>query len=630
MQGKKYIDELEKVPQPEDFPTADAAAIKETIRIKVHPDGRIDHYHYLLKRLLTMYDRDKNCDYSILFNQKHQDVEVLSAKAMMNDGKIVETPEYGINQITPPELSMAPYYSDFQYRIVSLVGLEKGGYAEVEYEIKDNKPWRKNFAGTIPIRTMFPVMEREIVFETPEHRKPAMAIDGLSSDQYDKKEETADGVTRTVFTFKNLPLWDMEEEHELVKHDMPRLIYSETPEWNDQVKALSGLSEETMGADDEMKKRVDELLKDIDCPILKCFRLHKHVCESIAGVTFDNLEAFRQARSAAEVYKSGYGTSIERALVLASLIRQIDQEAEAALACPAPVLPDKVYHPGCFPHPWVWVRSLNLYFNPDQDLAKARREHLEDHVLLAPDKAMNNQIKMDGCGYPVGNRFNGKVNLTIKKDASAEGNLDVALGGIYNPYYQLYGEEPEKFEEWIKSYTGKIVSGAEPDKSRFRHLAADHSALKAKFKQNRLTEDEDNRFCIKFPGAVSDIGGFSIPLEVTERNSTYSLPGTVIHNLKIEMEIPPEFKLTLIPQEININNEAGEFKQKFEIKKDEKETEKEDDKHKKQKSKPTKALFTQTLNFKNKFVTPDKYNKLREILVQDAREQNRMLFLAKK
>ena len=127
MDGKKILDTLDHKPEVKDYPGVDGVIVNDIMTFKVGEEGRVKQYHYQFKRIFRHYERDRRSDIQIIFNQKQQQVTVLKARSIMSDGSIVDTPEYGLNQITPPNLQKAPYFTDYQARIVSLVPRRRNG-----------------------------------------------------------------------------------------------------------------------------------------------------------------------------------------------------------------------------------------------------------------------------------------------------------------------------------------------------------------------------------------------------------------------------------------------------------------------------------------------------------------------
>ncbi|MBN1356646.1 DUF3857 domain-containing protein [bacterium] len=613
MKGQEILKSLPRIPEETEFPGADGVIIRDNQRIRLLKDGRIHQYHYQFKRILKDFERDKHSDIQMLFNEKTQDIKILSVKSIMRDGRIVETPEYGINQITPPALSQAPYFTFLQNRIASLVGVETGGYIEVEYEIVDKKPWRKAFWGTIPIRLYAPVLSREIAFELP--RKHPVQFQITGSGKFRKPEDKVEGnIRRLRFTFDNLPLWDSEDRHPLADLDCPKLVYSDIPRENLH-RQFDGLLTEASTTEPFLNKRVDDLVKDIDCPMRKAFRLHKHVLESVSTLEFPPLNALFLLRSAPEVLRSGYGSALEKNILLAVMLRHIGHQAEVVLSCPEGVLPDRAAHLGLFDRSWVKDDTLELFFSADKDPAEAQRAHLERTVILHGDKSSESPVVIDSPGSKQGNVLIVKGKFSLKKEMTLKGTLEALFSGLYNCYFALATSETDDVKTWINQFAGKVCPSAEVEKHHFRMFGPAYSELSASFEVKLMQEDPEHRILLTMPAPLGGLGGFNIPADYTRRSSTYALPGTLRHDLKLEIDCPPEIKIIHTPGDVAIENSAGRLEQKFEVKTE---------------SRQSRITFTQLLVLPEKYIRPGEYSDLLDILLEDARPHNRMMILAKK
>lgn len=615
MQGKKILESLASVPRPQDYPTADYIILKDVTTIILHDDGRITTRYYQFRRIATDYGRDKFSDIPVLFNERYQKINVISVQALMLDGSVVATPEYGINQITPHALEKAPSLSDFQQKIISLVGLELGGFAEFEYEIEDLTAWQASFYGLLPIRLGAPALHREFVFEVPATKHILFHIEGIEANDA-RQEQTLGSVKRFTFTFRDQSLWDKEDDHALTQIDCPKLVYSENKTWHDWAATLATIVDDSVVPNELLEKRVAEVTKDLECPTMKAYALHKHVLEAIATVSFDAYRYHFQSRPTAEILRSGYGTPFDKALLLCSLLQTAGLKAQVALVAPAKSLPNHVINPMVFESIWVIIQELSLYLRADKPVPEARREHLEGSILLVAAKNGDTRLALTDVGSLLGNRFSAKVTITVKKDASGEGAVDATLAGIYNPYFSLMTADADQLTSWVKSFIGKFPSDPELDKHWFKLFSPSHSVVSASFKLKTLTADPEHRILMEMPAALTGIGGFTFAPEVISRNSTLALPGSLKQELTLEVNLPKDWTLQIVPAAITAHNEVFDFEQRFTVSEEA--------------DKPVQVTFNQQLQFKNKYLEPQYYQQFRVLVVENARVQKRLIFVVKK
>jgi hypothetical protein len=616
MEGKRILETLERIPGPEDHPDADAVIIADRRRFVLHEDGRIEEHRYIFKRVLRDYDRDKASDVPILFDQERQEVVLLGARSIMRDGTIVESPEYAVNQITPAKLAKAPHLTRFQQRVISLVGVETGGYTELEFKIVDREPWQPQLSGNIPLCGRAPALSRDIVIDVPAERELTYLVTGVKEEETPPLVEQEDGRKRATFRFSELPLWDLDGRHPLAEADCPRLIFSEKRTWDELAAQLGERVAEGAVLDDVLERRVKKLLEDMECPVQSTFRLQQFVQDAVATIDFPPRIDHFATRPAHAILRSGYGNPFEKAILLCTLLRVSGQPAEVALACPLPLFPKGELHLGLFDSVWVWTPELNLFMRPDKPLHEARRVHLEGHVLLVSGSGVNRHCFTDP-GRPGGNRFDARVKVKIEKDGAAEGSVDATVAGICNPYFKLYREDAEKVTGWVKGLVGKLCPGAELDTHHFRLFSPDHSTLNAKFKVKSLPRDPDHRYMYTIPAATDGLADFSISPALTERHSTFALPGTLLLTLKIEIELPREWELSRRPGDSESTGDVCELERRIDV-----ETE--------EGNGPTKLKITGRFRIREKYVPPESYPELRELLLLDQREQNRILFFVER
>jgi len=618
MKSKQILASFDHIPDSTDYPNVDGIILKDVLKYSLDKEGRLTFYRYQLKRILKDFERDRRSDAQIMFNQRLQQVNVLTARSIMRDGQTVDTPEYGLNQITPAALQKAPYFTEFQSKVVSLVGIEVGGFTELEYEIIDQKAFRSLLYGTIPIQLHIPVLSREIIFELPDTRPLSFSAVVLAGKKIKPESVVKDGIQRTSWQLEHIPHWDDEDNHNLATADCAKLFFSEHGSWSDMSRYFNQIINAASVRDEHLEKRVTELLKDIECPVQKCIRLNKHITNACTTVDFDHLNNFHQVRSARDVLACGYGTTLEKAIVVAEMIRAAGLEADVTLACPLPAMPADTFHLGIFPEVWVHVRPLEMYMRPDKVLAEARREHLEGRTLLVVNRKGQEQtpLTLNDAGPGAGNRCDIKVKLALKKDATIEGTIAATLAGTYNPYYALAQEETDKVIDWVKGFTKKCWPGAELEKHHFQLFAPTHSALSINFSQKKLEKNRDNRFDFTLPAFLTTFLGLKIPHQYVTRSSTYELPGTLLQNVSWTIELPEDFEILMLPAHTTRATEGTSFEQKCELKEE--------------KGKPASLTCSHTFKVSNRFVKPDQYPGFRTMVLEDLRPHGRMLFLKQK
>ncbi|MBN2055510.1 DUF3857 and transglutaminase domain-containing protein [bacterium] len=613
MRGLNILAELAARPDMTQFPGCDAVIILDERHYTLYADGRICFRHYQLKRVLRDFDRDKKSEVPVLFHAEQQAVTVHSAKTVMCDGTIMESPEYAINQITPAYLSAAPHYTTFQHKIISLVGVERGGYTELDYEVTDTKPWQAGLHGVLQLAEHAPIMRRIVTFDTPEDVVLSFGLQYIDGAAAGNAVVVDNGRRKSMFEFKDLPLWNTEDSHPLIMAGCPRLVYGVARTWEEVGAQLAHKVSDATKSDDDIQALVKKLLEGIECPVQSALKLHKHVQEGITAIAFHPRHVHYSARPAGDVLRSRYGTDFEKAVLLHAMLQAAGRESVVALACPDPLFTDRVLHLGIYDS--AWVRTMGMFMRVDKSLHEARNEHLEGHTLLLGVTEGQPRLKVGPARKTAGNRLDIKLNLTMKEDRSLEGSADVIFSGLYNPYFNLHGKDSDKVIGWVKGFVGSVWDNAEIDTHHFAHLATTHSVLAAALKVKPVEANDDGFYFLAFPGAMAT-GGFDIGVDVTERRSVYALPGKGLQTVKIELALAKDLEPVFSPAPQEYKTKDITLKQDFSIKGDE--------------GAAKTVEYSQKLDIHANYVPPERFDAVRSLAVADKRGHNRTLVLRKK
>lgn len=627
----KLLSDYEKTITRKRYPTADAVIIRDELTIRLEPDGKVKRRHYRLKRVLDHFDRDQKSDVLITYRDAKQKIEVLKSFAYMRSGKKVEAPSYGINQTTPPQVAKAPYFTDIQHKVISLVGVEVGGFTELEYEITDRIAWQKPFEGFERICQDWPVLQRTLIIEVPEDFPFEIVISDESTNRKAKKRVLhKDGYKHLVFTFSNLKQWDDLDGYPLGFVGCPTLYFFEKQSWDDMSKRLSRVVSRASRVNQRMIKVVEEATKDLVDPAARASRLHEHVLEAIATVQLPPGWHELKTRTARVIHECGYGTPFEKAVLLAALLNRAGLPTDVSLVCPAPAFCEEAVVSTQFQQFWVYLPSLKMVMRPDKKRDEARREHLEGCEMLVATSGDLNRLSFGKSGRTLGNQLNARLKVKVKEDFTAEGTLQAMLSGQYNPFFKLRFQEPEKTDEFLKGLVGNFWPGVELDKYTFEHLGSSYAVVQIHFKAKRLTEDPEHRFVVTLPGGLGPLKGFKLPLGMPVSGFACELPGTIKQDIKLTLELAEEVSVSYGPAESRLANTVGEVAFSFARELSEETSEQAENEENSSEDESRSWTYTGSVILKDKYVSAGRYPKLRALLARLGKDTARTLILERR
>lgn len=428
-------------PGPGDYPEADVLALRDVRTYTLHPDGRVDLRIETVEKVLTYHGMDQVGDPHFAFDSARQELEVIRSRTYTPEGGVVDTKANGINEITPFALEKAPDYTDIRQMVVTHVGLDVGAVVETQIEIRDRAPWRTFLEGAEVLQDDRPALVRQVVARVP---AGTPLLHHLSNGTA-ALEVTHTG-TQDVYT------WTLEQVGiarnallEPASHlFLPTLRFTTAPEWSAWSDAIGERVETALqDPDGEVAAAARGLVNGKEDLEARLEALHAFVVEGFVGVDWPLGDFDYAPRPAPRVLASSHGHALDRAVLLAGLLRAVGMEAEIFLFGRNPTHdPDLSALPCLARLDTPLVRTSTgdrtLWLDPTAKLEdrSARDFKGMEGLPLAPGAAELKPLSVPDSD----NRLVIRLETTLNAEGGWTGSGDVALLGWYAPYYQVRGD----------------------------------------------------------------------------------------------------------------------------------------------------------------------------------------------
>jgi hypothetical protein len=448
-------------PTAKDYPGADALVLSESRHFTLGPDGRVTEHVRVVQKVLTYQGMDEIGDPKIAFQKENQTLTVNLCRTCTPEGKTVDAKANSFNEMTPYELEKSPAYTGWREMVVTKVGLDVNAVVEFEYTITDTKPWRPFLEGLVMLQSTEPALLREVSITVPAGKEVKAKLLNMSGQPTTASEG---GQVTTTWTFKSVPLLGTTAVSAMDEAFAPALVFTTAPDWKAQADRVGTLVQKAIDATSPaLDKKTDDLLKGLQDPFEKTAKLQSYVAEYINDVDWP-LAAFEfQPRPAAQVYESGYGHSLDKAVLLCAMLkragvscaiaagRRLPEGAEDSTTVPCMAQFDRtVVHsePG----------KGTLWLDPTAPLGESSQRNLyglKGLPLLPGFNEIHTMPPVDAADQLLVN-----ADATLAPDLSLEGTATVSLGGGYSPYYKVQGSKDDQ-----KAVLGKVVSSLLPGAS---------------------------------------------------------------------------------------------------------------------------------------------------------------------
>ncbi len=445
-------------PTVKEYPAADVLVLSQSRAFTLLSDGRVVESVKRVEKVLTYQGMDEMGDPKIAFNKDNQDLAIARCRTYTPDGRMVDAKANSFNEMTPFALEKAPAYTPWRQMVVTKVGLDVNAVVELEYTITDKKPWRRFLEGVEILRERDPALVQEVSVTVPE----GMDLHGKLLNAEAKPEaRTANGQATTTWTLRDVPAVNVMGTARAEWSFLPTLIFTTAPGWGHQAAIVGGLVQKAIETSSPaLDKKAGDLLAGIQDPFEKAVKLQNYVAEFINTVAWPLADFDFVPRSAAEVYDSGYGHGLDKAVLLCAMLKKAGIDAAIAAVRMVPEgMEDPTDVPCLGQMTGALVRAQVgksvLWMDPDAPLSERSQRDFQGYKglpLVMGSGEIHTMVPLDAP-----DASSVTLDAKVAQDLSLEGKGTVSLSGGYSPFFNVQGSK-----EAQKAFLGGLVESVLP------------------------------------------------------------------------------------------------------------------------------------------------------------------------
>lgn len=434
---------------------SDAVVLYDSLVVALGSDNRISKTRHRAVMLFTDNAINRYGDPRILFNAATQDLAILAARVRMRDGRIVEARNNAINRTTPFSLDLAPDYVDWQETVVTFMGIEKGCIAELHYTIADKNP-SPYLSGVETFSAEDPTEERVLAVKLP-----AGGTLKFASLRGEAPAPDASAAGIWVWTVRNIPGRTPFEGGVWEGDYFPAVCYSTAADWRFVLSKIdAGLAAASTAVPAADAAILDAVKKGLTHEA-KVLAVHRLAIGAVTGVHVPFALLAAPARDAARIYDTGYASPIDRAVLLAAMLRTAGYEPTFVLVSAGTTAVGDVPAPELFSRIAVAVPlgsegellldpTAPMEHDPSFTLAERTLASLGPAPRLAQLPARNSSESQSAL----------TLDLVPGQDGGFEGKGTAILKGAFSPYY-LVREGESGLGDFLKRRVSSFLDGAE-------------------------------------------------------------------------------------------------------------------------------------------------------------------------
>lgn len=346
----------EKAP---DYSTQHAVIKQQRVVYRFEPDGTGTRTEQMTILVQSEAGVQQLGQLQLGYNAGFQEIKIDYVRVRKPDGSLVSADlATAVQDMTGPVARIAPMYTDYREKHVTVPSLRPGDTLEYQTVIDTKKPlapgqfWMEHDFSDELI-----VLDAKLVVDVPKSREAH-----LTTQPDFKTYETKDDGSRRTYTwsYKNLQTRADREAEERDKPDYKRKKKSpdEPPSvqlttftsWAEVGKWYSPLEQERRLSNEEMKAKVAELTKDKKTDIEKIRAVYDYVAKTYRYISLSFGIGRYQPHASTDVFKNEYGDCKDKHTLLASMLKVLGYNVNTVLIGSQHKLDADVPSPSQFDH----------------------------------------------------------------------------------------------------------------------------------------------------------------------------------------------------------------------------------------------------------------------------------------
>jgi len=544
-------------PGAKEYPNDDGLLLKQIVRITLDETGKVERSEESALKMLTDYvDRHNHFDPSIHWNNARADLRIDRAMAYRADHTPVEAKENSLVENTAPEMQWAVPYAHMRAMTVAHVGVEHDATAVLAYTVTDREPSGVPLWGEIDLESFLPVLDQEVSIAVPNGVTLRYACSGCALEP----EITREG-RRVSYAFRRSRVPSVNtEEIPGGRYGLDRLVYSVAEDWAAVARYLEGRVEAAIVTGGPVRAQTDVIVGEATLPMEKLSRIHEFVIDGVRSVHWPIADFDYAARPAGEVLESSVGHPLDKAVLLASMLRCAGFEAHVALASEDPEIARDVPSPVQLEEAWVRVKMAGgeRWLDPD-----AGRDHRNEYHLLGRPR-----LVLDGSGAGIEtapqaaaaqNRAALRAEVAIEDgghELLLSGFADVDLAMRTNPLVAY--DRSENRQAGLAKQVAGAFGGASVEATHVGRESCGLTSLRTEFSGGAVEVPLHGLVRVALPRVPGGLSGGAVQVERERRTVPFLVPGgPASERVHLELTLPDGYELVYAPEDASIECAAG-------------------------------------------------------------------------
>jgi cellulose synthase operon protein C len=424
----------------------------------VFANGLSSRFHQIVIQPLTEAAAAEAREYAFGYEGDTETVQLRGARVHRVSGQVEEALETGEAPTDNPAMAM---YTSGRVFYVHFPRIFPGDVLELQYRIEDvaeRNAFADYFGEVRSMQSTDSIAHAEYVLITPKSRtfyfnKPI--VPGLTKTV---DEKGAERVYR--FTAENIPGLVREPLEPPGAAELGYIHVSTYKSWEEMGRWYWGLVKDQFAADDEVKKRANEVAKGLTDERSKVRAVYSYVVQKTRYVALEfGIHGFKPYRCA-QIFARGFGDCKDKATLIVSMLRELGIPATIVIVRtnmrgdfgtePASLAP--------FDHAIAYVPSLNLFLDGTAENTGSMELPAMDRgaiaLLINEGKPVLTRLPEPPASESVAAQ---SFDVTVDGNGSANVNLHLNVSGVHaSSYRQRYQGESTRSTRLAEDIAGAL------------------------------------------------------------------------------------------------------------------------------------------------------------------------------
>lgn len=537
----------------------DAEYLKLVKEYTLNDDGSTEFHFYKKIKLNTHYAFHRLFGETfIVFNPDYQELVINEAYTVMADGKKVDAPENAYNKVLPRFARDIPAYNHLREMVVTHTGTEVGCVITLDYTLKTKAGFLPFFFGSENVEENMPVKELNIIVNVPQNtdlnfrmlnnRTAPEVTENAGQKAYNWKFRDVKALPHTGYQ-------DVNRKQVLffsTVNDMTRAFYAFVNQ--DAFKIQAG---------PDISRRVETAVKDKETDLDIILDLQAIVIDEVKLAGIPMIYSGYKARTPDVVWQSANATSLEKAILLADMLKLANINAHPVVAVSNGWYSSEMGNPAVFDSYMVQVHpkeSGRIYLSVTKKQTQNLIYDVNDKTIIQLDAAIETMRTFKE--KPVSNKLEMEAKLKMgDKETGGQGDrvgvsgdIGIEMEGFVNPYYRL-----RKDDSYAKKLLEVNIPGSKIEKVEQVKLSEIKSQYKLGFALVTIEQDYSDYLFIELPMFKVGFDSWHLDQFAGTGDTPVRLDYPLVEEYNYAVSLSSDYVLFTPPPGISIKNELGEL-----------------------------------------------------------------------